>query len=498
MLVYAVDLGTTNLKVALYDQNARLLALKISRLNYARKGDRVEFDPDQWFDQIILLTNACYAESGIDSRNEDVVISLTGQAESVVLVDRSLKVLRPGISWLDTRSAAECIEISDRFDSVESFRITGQPHVTSTWPATKLRWLKRHEPETLDAAAHILMLKDFIQMKFTGEILGELSTRAFLFFFDINTADYWDSMMTFCGVHREQMPALVNPGTDIGSVLGSIKSRLPQAAKYSVNVGTLDHFASMIGTGSYRPGVASESAGTVLSLSVVLDDYSGNYEPIASYHRGARGSDYVLFDICDSGGVCLDWYMKVSASHIATQSLDERLAGQDFKSAPIFLPYLIGVNPPDNNKAARGAFVDLTLAHDQTDILYSVIEGVAHLLRRNVEYCQTIIPNLTSLVSTGGGAESEFWTQLKADTSNCQIFVPSDKEATCRGAAIIGLAARGFVDDYGNLAESLRAPMREYVPVHSDGREERYGRFLEAVERLYGSPAPVRPASRSI
>jgi xylulokinase len=190
--------------------------------------------------------------------------------------------------------------------------------------------------------------------------------------------------------------------------------------------------------------------------------------------------------------------MKVSASHIATQSLYERLAGQDFKSAPIFLPYLIGVNPPDNNKAARGAFVDLTLAHDQTDILYSVIEGVAHLLRRNVEYCQTIIPNLTSLVSTGGGAESEFWTQLKADTSNCQIFVPSDKEATCRGAAIIGLAARGFVDDYGNLAESLRAPMREYVPVHSDGREERYGRFLEAVERLYGSPAPVRPASRSI
>jgi sugar (pentulose or hexulose) kinase len=488
MLVYAIDLGTTNLKVALYGEDVRPLALKSARVDYARKGDMVEFDPDQWFDQIIVLMNACYIESGRNTDNEDIVIALTGQAESIVLVDRDHKVLRPGISWLDTRSGAECIEIADRFDPLESFRVTGQPLVTSTWPATKLRWLKHHEPKILDAAAYVLMLKDFIQMRFTGEILGELSTRAFSYFFDINAADYWDSMMEFCGVHRAQMPTLVNPGTDIGPVRASIKSRLPKAAHYSVNVGALDHFSSMIGTGSYQPGLASESAGTVLSLSVVLDEYRGDHAPIASYHRGVRGSDYVLFDICDSGGVCLDWYMKVTASQFAAQSLDDRLASYDFKSAPIFLPYLIGVNPPDNNSAARGAFVDLTLAHDQVDMLYSVVEGIAHLLRRNVEYCQTIIPNLNSLVSTGGGAESKYWTQLKADTSNCQILVPPDKEAACRGAAIIGLAGRGMIEDYGNRDESLRLPMREYVPARSDIREERYGRFLEAVDRLYGAP----------
>jgi len=485
MRVYAVDLGTTNLKVALYDEGMRQLALRSARMNYQRNGNIVEFDPESWFDQIIALIHSCAAASGIETSQDEAIIVLTGQAESIVLVDRDYHVICPGISWLDNRSAAECEEISSRFDPAESFRITGQPQVTSTWPATKLRWLSRHEPQLLGRSAYVLMLKDYVQMKFTGEILGELSTRAFSYLFDINTADYWDSMMSFCGVGRGQMPALLMPGTDIGPVRPVIKSLLPQAMRYSVNVGVLDHFASMIGTGSYRPGIASESAGTVLSLAAVLENYRGNYEPVASYHRGARGSDFVLFDICDSGGLCLDWYMKISSSQIAAHDLDNRLARYDFRSAPIFLPYLTGVNPPDNNKAARGAFIDLTLSHDQIDIMYSVIEGVAHLLRRNVEYCRTVVPSLDSFVSTGGGAMSAVWTQLKADISNCQIFVPSEKEAACRGAAIMGLASRGLTDSCGN-SDDMRMPMREYSPAPSDEREARYCRFLESIEKLYG------------
>ena len=308
MLTYAVDLGTTNVKVALYDEQLRRLAVASSRVCYLGTPPIVEFDPEALFSQMLRLIRSCARTSAAATGRQPATIVLTGQAESLVLADVYGRAVHPGISWLDGRSTAEAAELREHFGADQAFAVTGQPAVTPTLPATKLLWLRRHDPRLLESAAHVLMLKDFVQLRLTGQAGGELSTRAFTYLFDLRSARYWDEMTAFCGVRRDQLPDLVGPGTDVGPVLPGVVEALPSASHWAVNAGALDHFASMVGTDSYRPRVVSESAGTVLSLSVLLDGDTFDPAVRASYHRGVRGDDLVLFDCCDSGGICLDWF----------------------------------------------------------------------------------------------------------------------------------------------------------------------------------------------
>src|SRR6202167_3886664 len=140
MLIYAVDLGTTNLKVALYDESLRRLALSSKAVVYDTREERVEFDPSAIVADVIGLICECARWSGIDTGRHAAVIALTVQAESLVLADRDIAPVRPGISWLDSRASRESAEIEAEFTAPEGFRITGQPFPTPDWPASKLRW----------------------------------------------------------------------------------------------------------------------------------------------------------------------------------------------------------------------------------------------------------------------------------------------------------------------------------------------------------------------
>jgi sugar (pentulose or hexulose) kinase len=489
VLVYAVDLGTTNIKVALYNARLERLAAATQPVAYTGVPPIVEFDPDLLLDQIVTLIGSCARASGADTARDSALIVLTGQAESLVVAGRHGRPLRPAISWLDSRSVTEAQEMTGHFGAENAFAITGQPAAVPTWPATKLRWLSRHEPDVLERAAQVLMIKDFIQLRLTGEAAGELSTRAFSYLFDVRAADYWPAMLDFVGVSRAQLPPLVDPGTTIGAVLPAMVPRLPPAASWAVNAGTLDHFASMVGTGSYRHGTVSESAGTVLSLSVLLEDWKFDPELLVSYHRGVRGDDYVLFDGCDSGGgLCLEWFKSAVCPEVDFPELAARVARRGAgRPAPLFLPQLTGANPPEFLPNARGAFIDITLGHDGSDLAYAVMEGTAHLLRSNLEYCQRSVGRVGALVSTGGGSASAFWTQLKADVCDVLVNVPNETEATCRGAAALGLVSGGLLGDIGEAAEIAPSPARSFQPAHTAAHDDRYRRYAEALQRLYAS-----------
>jgi xylulokinase len=224
----------------------------------------------------------------------------------------------------------------------------------------------------------------------------------------------------------------------------------------------------------------------VLSLSVLLDDWKFDPELRVSYHRGVRGDDYVLFDGCDSGGLCLEWFRSAVWPEAGFPELAARVARRGTgRPAPLFLPQLTGVNPPEFLPNARGAFVDITLGHDATDLAYAVMEGVAHLLRSNLEYCQRSVGRVDAMVSTGGGSASAFWTQLKADVCDVLVHVPHETEATCRGAATIGLVSCGLLGDIGEAAEIAPWPARSFQPAHTAVHDDRYRRYAEALKRLY-------------
>jgi sugar (pentulose or hexulose) kinase len=488
MLIYAVDLGTTNLKVALYDESLRRLALSSKAIVYNTREGLVEFDPPAIVADVIELIGECASSSGIETRHHRAVIVLTGQAESLVLAGGDLAPVRPGISWLDNRASRESAEIEAEFTAPEGFRVTGQPFPTPTWPASKLRWLAHHEPRSVDAAQHVLMIKDYVQLSLAGVAAGESSTRAFSYFYDVTANAYWPAMLEFCGVELAKLPPIAAPGTTVGPVCASICEALPPAAGYAVNAGALDHFASMAGAGSYSDSVVSESSGTVLSLSFIASNWKFDSSVLVSFHRGLRSQDIVCFDCADSGGVCLEWFKANFYSSESYDWLESQLRARTRTvDAPIFLPYLTGLNPPEYSAEATGAFLGLTLRHDGIDMAYAVMEGVAHLLRSNIDYCEEhLLGNVDGVVSTGGGSASAFWSQLKADVCNRTIVAPIETQSVCRGAAVIGLVEAGILSDIHD-AESL-APIstKVYTPSHGAMHRTRYERFQRLRDLLYG------------
>lgn len=479
-----MDLGTTNIKVVRYDATAQRQAVASEPMHYVREGDQVVFDPERVFAAVLDLIGRAGADSGDGVDAATIVV--TGQAESLVLVDDSGRPIGPGISWLDERSTAQADEIAETFDPVAAFAITGEPAPVATWPATKLRWLASHERQRLASAKQVLMLKDFVLMRLTGVAVGEETTRGFTYLYDVPGRRYWPEMVEFCGIRLEALPELVPAGTALGPVRADVAALLPAAASYSVNAGALDHFCAMVGTGTYTAGAVSASAGTVLALSLLTDEWEFDPAMRVSFHPGLRPGETVLFSCADSGGITLGWFHDQIAGDLSYESLERELGERSFADAPLFLPYLTGVNPPDFNPAARGAFVDLLLRHDRVDLAYAVMEGVAHLLKRNVDDLVTHGQPVHSVTSAGGGTASAFWNQLKADVLGIELHVPAEHEDACRGAAILALASSGVINSLADTSGLHTPTRRTYRPRADAAHPARYDRFDTTTRRLYG------------
>lgn len=485
MLVYAVDVGTTNVKVVLYDDRLARLAVAQAPAVYHRESDRVEFDPLALFDLVLDLIHRCADRHG-DTAAHHAIIVLTGQAESLVLTDEAGTPVRPAISWLDDRATSEAGEFAEHFGVEHAFAVTGEPEPSATWPAAKLRWLARHEPDTLSSARNVLMIKDDLLHRFTGEKAGEVTTRGFTYFYDVRAGTYWEEMLDFCSVPAESLPPVVRAGLDIGTVKADVLARLPKAAGYRANTGALDHFCAMVGTGSYTHGVVSESAGTVLSLSMLAKDWEFDPSRRVSFHAGLRPHETLLFNGVDGGGAALEWFRRECLDGMAFEDLEEQLQARRFsEDAPIFLPYLTGVNPPDFFPGAKGGFLGIDLGHDRIDLAYAVEEGVSHLLHRNVEYLSPSGKPIREIVSTGGGSASRFWNQLKADVCGVDVLVPREQEATCRGAAVLALQEAGLVAGIEAAATLNQPEVVRYQPSQATMHAKRYQLFDDYLNRLY-------------
>ena len=483
MLVYAVDLGTSNTKVVLYDETLHRLAEHHAPSPQTRHGGHVEFDPSQLFALVIRLIGQCARAHG-DTSGQPAFIAVTGQAESFVLLDATGVAVRPGMSWLDVRATVQAQEIAERFDADQAFAITGEPASSPTWPAAKLRWLSQHEPDSLERCDAVLMVKDDLIRRLTGSMVAEATTRGFTYFYDVAQGRYWQDMLDFCGVDRDALAPVVGAGSAVGTVLPDVVGQLPPAASWRVNAGALDHFCAMVGTGSYRHDVVSESSGTVLSLSVLPSEWSFDAAHKVSFHHGLHPGEVVQFTCADSGGVVLEWFRREGLAGMDHADLERALANRAPGGAPIFLPYLTGVNPPDFLPDARGAFVGLQLEHDRIDMAFAAEEGLAHLLRRNVDHlgaggC------VEAVVSTGGGSVSAFRSQLKADVCGVEVAVPLEPEATCRGAAVLALVEAGVLDNL-DQGSALNLPgSTHYHPREREGGEARYRQFEDYLHRLY-------------
>jgi xylulokinase len=475
----AVDLGTTNIKVAAYDDDLRKASWLESPVSYVREGNRIEFDALGYAAAVRQMIAALMREGKIKPEEVRQVV-FTGQAESLVVLDSDGMPLMNAISWMDERSADECAEISRLFGEGEIYRRTGQMAVLPTWPATKIRWLGNNRRDVFEKARTYVMLKDYLVYSMTGRLCADRSIATFTFYFDIHGKEYWEEMLQACGIRREQLPPLVEPCTDAGPLLPLIADEMGLTARTHVNVGTLDHFAGMIGSGNVHEGILSLSTGTVMALATMAPaEYDQNCR--IALHYGFLPDTLVFLPVAESGGICLEWYRKNFMKLHTLQELDACVAQKEMPGDLIFLPFISGTNAPDFEEDTCGMFYGIRARHDEMDFAYAVMEGVAHLLARNIDAMRASGIRTEKIIATGGGAKSALWCQIQADVTGVPVEVPADKEAACLGAAIIGAVSGGTCGSYDDaIRHSVRMSSR-YEPRSGDEMQRKHKQF----EHLY-------------
>ena len=339
------------------------------------------------------------------------------------------------------------------------------------------------------------MIKDYVTCyDWRGKRMARSDPR-FTYLYDVPNRRYWAEMLHFFGTKPATMPELVPAGADLGPLLFDIADRLPRAASYTVNSGALDDFFAMVGTGSYRPGSMNASAGAVLSLAMLTTRWQFDPAIVFFPSRPSPRRDRPLHLRGQWWGLSSIVAEHIVAPSLEYDELEQQLGSRDHRTRRIFLPYLTGMNPPDFDAGARGGFLGLHLRHDRVDLAYAVMEGVAHLLRRNVDHLAEHGQHAQTIISSGGGTASPFWNQLKADACALELRVPEESEAACRGAAVLALVAAGVIADIADTDGQLhRPPERKYRPRHEIRSEARYQQFVAALRSLY-SPPPVTSKS---
>ena len=283
-----VDLGSTNIKAALYDSKLQLIDRQSKPVEYIRENGFVEFNTAEYCNILVELLSSMLKEHNVKRVTQ---MAFTGQAESLVVLDAFGQPLMNAISWMDERSTEECAALSELFTQEECEQVTGQQAVLPTWPATKILWLKNKRPEVYEAAATYMLLKDYVVYYLTGVMMSDMSIATFSFYFDIYNKCYWQKMLQTIGVAEKQLPPLAEPCVVAGKLTAELTARLGLTAEPDINIGTLDHFAGMIGTGNIAPGGITLSTGTVMAMTAMAEEPVARNTGIAM-HYGFLPDEY--------------------------------------------------------------------------------------------------------------------------------------------------------------------------------------------------------------
>ena len=440
-----IDLGSTNIKVAIYSEDFKLIDRQSRPVEYIRENGFVEFDALAYCQILTDLLTTMAEENGIKAIRQ---IAFTGQAESLVVLGADGKPLMNAISWMDERSTEECKILEKQFSHEICEAVTGQMAVLPTWPATKILWLQKNKPEIYAAADTYMLLKDYVVYYLTGEKKSDMSIATFSFYFDIYKKCYWTEMLDAIGVKLSQLPQLVEPCSVAGTLLpGLIPGLEPGTA---VNVGTLDHFAGMIGAGNIAPGGVTLSTGTVMAMTVMADESMAHNTGIAM-HYGFLPDTHIMLPVVESGGVSLEWFRRAC----------------------------MGTSAPEFDADAKGVFWGLRQEHDNIDMAGAIMEGVAYVLQKNLLHIRNNGIALSNIIATGGGAKSPIWCQFYADITGLPVRIPAEKEAACLGAAMIAAVTDGKYADFTEASRDLVSFTHEYTPHPSEHFERQYRRFCK-------------------
>ena len=442
-----IDLGTSAVKALVMDQAGRVVAQASEPLTLQRpRPGWSEQDPQEWWRATVSAVRALPAEA----RGRVRAVGLSGQMHGAVLLDATGQVLRPAILWNDGRSAAQCAELERLVPDLRA--LTGNMAMPG-FTAPKLLWVREHEPECFARIATVLLPKDYLRFRFTGERLSDLSDAAGTLWVDVGRRRWADSILAATGLTRAHMPRLIE-GSDLGGSLTAMAADALGLNAVPVAGGAGDNAASAVGMGLIAPGQAFLSLGTSGVLFVVNDRFAPNPDGGVHTFCHALPKLWHQMAVMLTAAGALDWASALCGYRDIPDAVAAASARGLQAQTPLFLPYLHGERTPHNDVSARGTFFRLTPETSAADLLVAVLEGVAHAFADCLGVLEAAGGRVGEICVVGGGARVAYWLELLA----AALQRPLTLRAASEVGAALGAARLAQLAASGAAPESVCRP----------------------------------------
>lgn len=473
-LLMGLDIGTTALKAAVFDTAGRLLAVSAQeyslltpQVNYVEESGEVYWNA---FRDAVADIKEQYSIS----EEDEIALAISAQGETLFFMDRDGNLLRNAIVWMDNRALEEAQFLKEKFGDEKCFEITGQVSFEPCWPASKILWVKRHEPEIFRKTDKFLLIEDYFIYRMTGKFATEGSLVCSSTYWDIIHKCYWQEMLDTMGIRESQLAPVYESGEKIGGILPEAAKDLGLPRRVTVCTGALDQAAGAIGAGNCREGMFSETIGAALAICAPVSHPVFDPNRRMPLHYFAVPDTYMIHTFTN-GGMTLRWFRdKFCPVEIQAQELgiDDayNLISREAAAIPvgsdglIMLPHLSGSNAPDVNAKAKGVWFGFTLQHTRAHFMRSVMESLGYIVKRNIDAMADMGIEVKEIRSLGGGSKSDVWNQIKADICQVPLETVTSVEAASLGAAILAGKAVGIFESLNDAVDSMVAVKKRTEP----------------------------------
>lgn len=497
--ILSLDLGTTAIKVAVVSLEGKLLATSTQEYKLLTPNTLyVELPVEQYWEAYKRGIADALKKSKVDGK-DIACLGISAQGETLFLLDSHGKPLRNAIVWMDSRAQEEAEELDKKFPPAVCYKITGQVKIVPTWPASKLLWLKHHEPDTFKKIAKVLLIDDYFVYRMTGKFACEGSLVCSTCYWDINTKKWWPEMLEYLGISEDQLPKIYEPGDVVGTINKEVADELGVSDKMVVCTGVLDQAAGAIGVGNVVPGLFSENTGAALAICATLDKPFQDKNFLMPCHYHGIKNLYMAHTFT-TGGMALKWFRDTFCDLEVLLSqktgldsyylMDKEIANVNPGcDGLVMLPHLQGAMAPEANPKAKGVFFGITMAHTKAHFIRAVMEAIGYIVLRNIEAIEAMGIPVKEIRVLGGGSKSDVWNQIKADITGRVIWTTEYADAACLGVAIVSGTSIGLFGSIKGAVDKMVTLKKKFVP--NQKNHETYMKLFKEYKELYSALCPL-------
>ena len=481
------DVGTTGVKAILISADGKVLSNRTRPYPLSSPRPRwVEQSPEDWWKGTKLVIQDVISEAGINA-GEIKGISLSGQMHSSVFLDSKMQVIRPAILWSDTRTSRQCQHIYNRVGGLDKLIEYVSNPALEGFTAPKILWLRENEPENYKKTRYVLLPKDYIRYKLTGEVFTEDSDAAGTLLFDVKERKWSLDLLRELEIDPDILPPVLSSTQIAGRITKQVARETNLKENTPVVAGGADNACGAIGSGIIKTGRIMTSVGSSGVVLAYTDNPRADRQGRIHLFNHARPQSWYIMGVMLSAAMCLKWLKE----NICNNSLDyDRLSELAAGILPgserlLFLPYLYGERTPHANSNARGVFFGISGKHALAHFARSVMEGVGFGLRDSLELIKQQGVKVKEVRAIGGGAKSRCWVQILADVLGEEISLLDIEEGPAFGATLIAGVGVNVYEDFEQAEDNIIRVKERISPESANTRL--YNEFYQMYKRLYVS-----------